>query len=341
MPKVYLPGTRKGNRRTIVRGHIDGRQYEIATDAGNARSALKDWDAFKSAVRQRAQSRRRAPETFREAVKAYKDARPVGKNDARYLDRLCGAWLESLGAEFGDLPIADVQPMHIGTAATVLYPSAKPQTVNRQVYTPAATVLHFAAENGLRDYIVVRKLAEPDPEPRRPARDVAQSLMDATKDRKRALLTLLFYQGWRITETLGLRAEKIDLPGRTFHLYARKSKKWVAVPMHEQSFLALANLKPALPAEGKVFTWGSRQNVYRWLRPLCADLGIAFTPHMARHEFAGALREAGATNRDLVDVGSWTSERSVARYTAAPTEHGRSILARLAGAKPGEGKRSA
>ena len=41
MPSYYPPGTRKGSRFYIVRGRIDGREYEVrtrATDKGGERS---------------------------------------------------------------------------------------------------------------------------------------------------------------------------------------------------------------------------------------------------------------------------------------------------------------
>ena len=107
--------------------------------------------------------------------------------------------------------------------------------------------------------------------------------------------------------------------------------------MHEATFEALASTP--LPRRDRVFPWTDRQLVYKWLRPLCQRLGVAFTPHMARHNFGGLLREAGATNRDLVDLGTWTSEKSTARYQHAAGDHARNVIARLAfgqGHNPGQ-----
>lgn len=330
--RYYPPGTRKRNRWIVARGWVDGRPYEISTRTTNPKAAERAWDEFRAALRQGNADRPRAPRTFRQAVDAWKAARGIGEksNEARYLRRLCDCWVDPPGGPFGDLPVAEVLPLHIGAAASALYPNAQAQTVNRQAFTPAATVLHFAAENGLRDYIVVRKRKEPRTASRRPDPGARGKLIAGSDGRERLFLTLLFFQGWRVTETLGLLAERIDMAARTVELYVRKSRAWKQIPLHPESFLALANLPGGLPPRGRVFApWRDRHDVYDWLRPLCAGLGVTFTPHMARHEFAGLLRQAGAVDRDLVDVGSWTSERSVARYSAAPTDHARAVLTRL------------
>lgn len=332
MPKVYPPGTRKKgkyvNRKWVVKGHFDGESHEIATDAKNARGAVNAWDAFKSEYRKGAKSRPRAAETFRSVAVSYKATRRVSRNEERYLDKLCEVWIDGEDQPLGDILIGDVKPMHLGAAAARLHPNSKPQTINRQVYTPAASVLHFAEENGLRPYLVVKKLREPDSAPRRPAKIARATLIGATTGKQRAFLTLLFYQGWRVTETLGLLAERVKLKERTFELYVRKAQTWKPIPMQEASFEVLANL--GLPDAGRVFAeWRDRHDVYDWLGPLCEELEIAFTPHQARWEFAGALREKRATNRDIMDLGTWTSEKSVARYTEAPLDHTRALLSSI------------
>jgi integrase len=321
MPTIYRPGTRKGNRTFIVRGSIDGRQREIATDATNARDAARAWDRFAAAIRQRRQTAR----TFAALADAWMLARQASANDQRYVERLKAAWLASTGDTFGALPVAAVRPMHIDEAARTLYPHGAAATKNRQVYAPAAAILHYAAENGLRDYIVVRKLREPEPAARRPLPGTAKLLLGNTEGVERALLTVLFYQGWRISETLGLEWQRVDLRGRTLSLYVAKARRQKSVAMHPAVRRALA---PLVRPDGFVFPWRTRSGVYKWLRPLCARLGIVFTPHMARHDFGSALEEAGATARDLVDVGSWTSEKSTARYRHAGDAHKRRILER-------------
>jgi integrase len=329
MVKLYRPGTRKGNRTWIARGHVAGRQYEIATGARNAAAARQAWERFAAAVRQDRVARP-GPLTFAEVAEAYRLARRPSRNERRYIARL--------EAELGARAIAELRPIDIAEAAARLYPEARNETRNRQAYAPAAAILHFAAESGLRDYLVIRKLPEREPEARRPAAGVPEILLANTAGAERRLLVFLLHQGWRVTETLSLDWRHVDLAGRTLAVYIAKSGRWKAVAMHDATLEALAAAQG--PRAGRVFPWRNRHQVYRWLKPLCRRLGVRFTPHMARHSFGGALREAGATPRDLVDLSTWISEKSTARYQHAGADHARRVIARLAfggpGDKPGE-----
>ena len=326
MVKFYPPGTRKGNRTYVARGYVGGRQYEVVTDAKNARTAQKYWSVFRDEVlsdaqKRRGESRRGTPKTFGDAIDRYKESQSPSKTDEKYLDII------NTDAIAGEL-LDDVRSADVSALANKLYPNGKASTKNRSIVAPCAAVLHFAAANEWVSYRVVSRFKEPEPEPRRPANQVRGLLLGNTVSVKRALLTVLFFQGWRITESLGLRWEHINWEEQSVALYVSKSRKWQFLPLHDEVFAVLTELHDGQET-GCVFPWRTRSGVYKWLRPLCKKLGVTFTPHMARHEFGGRLREKGATNRDLVDVGSWTSERSTARYTSAGSSHARSIIGRL------------
>lgn len=315
MVQIYRPGQRKGNRTCVVRGYADGRQHEITTDTTDPRRAVTAWNRFAREIGQRPKPRCGTPQTFGEVADAYMDAMDSGRNERRYI--------KNLKSEIGSVPIGDVRLMDIQATANALYPGCANETKNRQAYTPAASVLHWACENELRDYIVVRKLPEKKPKTKAPKQQVRDLLLANAAGRERLLLTILFYQGWRITESLGLRAEHVDLQRQQLTLYVSKSRAWKTVPMHPATFEALANA--GLPEAGTVFTWGDRHAVYRWLRPLCKRLNVEFTPHMARHDFGTKIRDAS----DLVAVGSWTSEKSTQRYVGTSQERIRLAFAKL------------
>ena len=309
-----LPKLRLG-RRLAVRGYVDGKQREIATDTTDPRRARSAWNRFAREIGQSEKPGRRTPQTFGEVAAAYMDAMTSSRNERRYIENLKG--------EIGSLAIGDVRLMDIQVAANTLYSGCANETKNRQAYTPAASILHWAGENELRDYIVIRKLPEKKPETRAPKPHVRDLLLANLENRERLLLTILFFQGWRITESLGLRAEHIDLHRRELTLYVSKSRAWKTIPMHPATFEALAIA--GLPEAGKVFPWRDRHAVYPWLRPLCKRLKIEFTPHMARHDFGTKIRDAS----DLVAVGSWTSEKSTQRYVGTPQERIKLVFAKL------------
>lgn len=153
-------------------------------------------------------------------------------------------------------------------------------------------------------------------------------MLAATKDHEHVFLAVLSGQGWRVSEAPGLDWEHgVDLRHQVLGLYVGKARRWKTVPMHDLVFEALASLPG--DRKGKVFPWRNRFAVYRRLAPLKNQLGVTFTPHMARHEFGGQLRERSAVNRDLLDVCTWTNPKSVERYTYAGGEHAREVLARL------------
>lgn len=324
MVKLYAPGTRKGNRTYIARGYVAGQQFEINTHATNARAAQRAWLEFRTkafADRKGREPRRGAPTLFADAIAEYIAARRPSARDQAFLARISSDTLANMRLE-------DVRPVDIQTAANRLYPNNATSTRNRAVIVPGAAVLHFANRNEWIPYRVVEKFREPEPEARRPAESVRDQVIANAEGSKRLLLLCLFFQGWRITEALGLRWDKVDLTAATVQLYVSKSRKWQSLPLHDEFRAALANASHD-SSEVYVFPWRTRSGVYKWLRPLRNRLGVRFTPHMARHDFGGRLRELGATGRDLVDVGSWTSERSVARYMSASSEHGRAIMRRL------------
>lgn len=324
--KLYPPGTRKGNRVYYAVGRVLGVQVERALDTTNARTAEQRAKALEHAVRAEVERQRREaaveagrPATFRDVAADYQTTRGIdGGNEAYYLARLCDV--------LGDMPVAEVTQADIERAAFRLYPDHKAATRNRQAFTPAARVLHWAAESGLRDYLRVRKLREEKPRSRRPAAGAIESVIAETDGAERLLLTVLWGQGWRITETLAMTWEdNVRLADQEFDMYVRKAKAWKVVQMQADVLEALAAV-PEAERTGRLFPWSDRFAVYRWLRPLCRRLGVRFTPHMARHEFASSLNAVGATNASIAAAGSWTSVRSVERYTEVDREEVRDTL---------------
>lgn len=329
--KLYPPGTRKGNKCYLAIGRIFGRQYEINTHQTNARLARQFAVAFEKAVRDERErgdaaaalegEPEPAPATFRQVADDYLAAKGISDGNEKY-------YVDRLATEIGHLPIADVTTADIARAARALYPEHAAATLNRQAYTPAAAVLHWAAEAGLRDYLRVRKLREDRPKSRRPQPGAIEALIAASEGRQRLLLLILWGQGWRISEALRLTwDEHIRLVDQEFDLHVTKARRWKVIQMHPDVFEALAAI-PQAERTGRLFRWHDRFAVYRWLRPLCREVGVTFTPHMARHAFASDLNAAGATAADLTNAGSWTSPKSTARYTEVDRGHARATLAK-------------
>ncbi len=65
------------------------------------------------------------------------------------------------------------------------------------------------------------------------------------------------------------------------------------------------------------------------LSALCRRLGLAFTPHVARHSFATWLVDAGVNLRDVMDAGGWSDHKSVFRYAGSNVERVRKAVNQL------------
>ena len=125
--------------------------------------------------------------------------------------------------------------MHLAEAANVLYRGLTNETKNRKVYAPAAAVLHYAAKNDLCPYLVVEKLPEKKPLTRRIPVDNMFALIDATEGYQELFLTAIYHQGWRITETLKVEWERINLEIGEVEIWINKSKTWKRIVLHPET----------------------------------------------------------------------------------------------------------
>lgn len=334
--RLYLPGERVSrkagreyrNKYCIAKGSIRGREYEFACldDNGEKTTDPKAARRFIQRFIEKVESAppaARQPKTFRDATDIYKSINRVSRNTERYLDKLNDCWIDHRETVFGALALADITNADIGVAAATLYPAAQNETKNRQAYVPAAAVMHFAHDSKWCPYLVVRKLKEKTPRTRRPAPGAIDTLVDETDGIQRLFLKMMKYQGWRVTETISLQWDRIDLVNSRFELWIPKSNAWKYVPMHPQVRDELVAIRKK-DRTGRLFPWMHRSGVYKWLRPLCARLEIEFTPHMARHGW-GADR-GSFTDRELLSANTWTNEKSVKRYVDIDEARSRDVL---------------
>jgi hypothetical protein len=333
--KLIAPGKRKGNRVYLIRGRYRGRQYESSTGTTDKEDARQYRREFIQRLKRGADAGE--PRTFAEAAIQYVAGRGVSVAEERYVNKLSacrrpdrGKNRMSFGGKrtFGEIRLDEIKPVHIAQAANLLYPGCLNETKNRQAYTPAASVVHFANQQDWCPYIVVRRLEEREPETRKPTERARQILLSETEGELNRLMVVLFYQGWRITETLtGTSWERTSLKDMEFEIWINKARRWKKVAMHPESFGALVGENDKT---GRLFkTFKSRWDVYKALKPILREHEISFTPHMARHWFGTTLGNLGSTNLEIANAGTWTSENTVSRYTNAGMEKARETINRL------------
>jgi len=333
---LVAPGTRKNNRYWLIYGRYDGRVREVSTkttDKAQAKRILRDYE------RELARSEALPPKpgdavTFADAARAYAAFRGLDldnpqaqhgrrREDAVGINRLIGI----LGRE----PIGTITHAHLVAAANRLYQGKSAATKNREVLRPAAAILHYASEQGWCAWLRVKLYKEPKPATRAVATEAAATLIEAAPEGQRRLLLLwLFSQGTRISETLAVRWDNIDLAAATVRMHIAKTGEWRTFPLAAELVAALAAI-PAAERHGRLFpTWTQKTAVYRWLRPLAAAAGVKFTPHMARHSLGTWLNASGAGLKTIMAALGHADVKSSARYQAADIELVRAATARLA-----------
>lgn len=319
--KLIPPGQRRGNPFYLLRGSVDSRELEVSTKTADAKAARR----FKAQLeRALAQDRLPGPgETlsFARAAELYIDWRDPSHADRRRLARL--------GAVIGRRMVADIRQVDLVEAANLIAPDKSPATKNREVMRPAATVLHYAATNGFCQWLRIALFREPRPKTRAVSLEIAATLVQAAPEGPRRLFMLWsFRQGTRISDTLRVEWSQIDLPRQTVRLKIGKIDRWAEYPLHPEVFEVLAAL-PAGERRGRLFPWGQKTGVYTWLRPLTRQLGIEFTPHMARHSLGTWLNESGAGLRTIMAALGHADAKSSIRYQDADVEIVRAATQKL------------
>lgn len=324
MPLALIkPGRRKANRYYLIRGTVDGRRIEVSTKTTDEALAR----AFKTRLlREIAESRLpRSTDrvSFARAARFYIEFRNPGDDDLR---RIAGAV-----RELGDRPVGDIGQADIVRAADNLKPMGSPATRNREVVRPVAAILHYAARNGWCGWKRVSPFREPKPRTRATSEAVAMGLIAATEGDKRLLLLWLFKQGDRISDPLKLRWEHVDLGRGTVTYVMGKTGAERHVPLDDEVVVELANVEVQ---QGWLFPWRTRSGVYKWLRPLTRELGIAFTPHMARHSVGKWMNDEGAGLRTIMEKLGHADPKSSLRYQAGDIEVVRAATRKLPSLSP-------
>jgi integrase len=120
-------------------------------------------------------------------------------------------FIKPLLDHFGGKPLSEIGQAEIDRAARLLYPGAKPATVNRQVYTPVSAILRHAHKRGLCDLSELERPKQPKGKVRWLRPEEAERLIAACSPHMKPLVAFLFYTGARVSEALYLHWRDVDL----------------------------------------------------------------------------------------------------------------------------------
>lgn len=319
MPYKLQPPGKRGPS-WYVRGSDGGGSFEVATNKETRLSAAR----WVEEVYLPGRARERVPGAgatvgFSEAAKAYKAFSNPSKDDERLIDRVA--------RHFGNADCRTITHAQLIAAAAELKPLARDSTKNRKVITPAAAVLHYAADQKWCDYQRIRKLWESRKSSRAPASDDTMALLVANAEKvytkpnspaadrngpyKRLLFAMLYETGLRISDLLRLAWPGIDLAGGRVSVRIAKTDDIASLEVSPVIVAMMANLPTR---SGRLFPWATRSGVYHWLKDLCRELGVHYTPHLSRHAMATAAQAAGMSDKAAAELGVWADPRSLHRY---------------------------
>ncbi len=317
MPTYYKPGNRKNNTTYVVRGYVNGRQYEITTNASHKRGAKSEWESFKAEVKER--NLVQPIGTFSDALAHYE---ATGQRSEAQM-----GFARKIEKEIGSVFLETIRPGHIRSLAKQIYPDRKASTWNRQVVRVASAIINNAADDDGCPQIRIKAFKGTEVAKKHPRVGAGELLLSNTEGLKRVYIGALHFQGLRPSDALSIRWDNIDLKGKTFQTVVPKSKRLKRIVMDEDFWLLLANV-PDEDHYGKLFPWANRSSIYSWLNPLCEVLGVDFSARKSRHKFASDLVAEGGSAFDLVNTGSWTDERSVKPYVTLQEKRAGEMLKR-------------
>lgn len=348
-----VPPGRRRNKFWLVYGRLNGRLVEKSTgtlDKKEARGVLRRVERGEILTGPAAKSGNIVPitakkpgtakkpvaakgdeMTFGQAVRAYAAGGrkrggavdidcPAGESDRQEAKRL-----KRLIEKLGDRALASLCQHDFDRLAQRTYPRGAASTKNREIMRSASAVIHYAAKNRWTALWQVELFREQAPGDRWVSVEEAVTLINgAGEPQQRLFLRWLFATGMRVDDVLkrvvwpdpALPGERvgIDLEGRLVRWRIAKTDQFATVPLTDEA-LALLEAIPAAERRGRLFPWGSQQNVNRWLHPLRERTGVFFTPHMARHSVGNWLDELGANTRDIARALGQRSLKSAERYT--------------------------
>lgn len=311
MPLKLVPPRAGKSPYWSVRGHHLGAYLDRSTKTADRATAARFLKAWKEDLERGALARPGEP-TFLDAAVNYIAA--TG-NDA---------FLQPVTEHLGRRPLREINQQVIDQAAIALYPTASPQTRNRQLYTPVSAVLKHAGQDwkirrpkGWRGSKRTSWMEPPQ------AFRLLAAARDVDKEFEIFLIVLL-YTGLRLSEATGLTTDRLNLQESFAYIPRTKNDQPRPVFLPPVAVAALASHPRGLERRYKD---GRGEKVFRFIKcgrlytlmgkakkAAGADLGFV-TFHVLRHTWATWMRRyAGLDLQGLVATEAWSDPASAARY---------------------------
>lgn len=333
MSLKLVPG-RHGSPNYYIRGTFRGVRIDKSTGVGKKAEAAEVLAAFNRDLLNESLHGPAANRTFGDAALSYLEHGGERTH------------LVPLIEHFGERPLSRIGPNEVQAAAKKLSKrpggmTLKPSTINRQIHTPLAAVLHHAAGLGWCPKPVISRPKQPKGRTRFITRGEAERLISVASPHLKPIIIFMLSTGARVSETLYLDWADVDLDAKRAVFWLTKNGENRGVRLHDR---VVEQLRLMPHREGMVFRRhdgrpyahrngeGGGQLKTSWAT-MCKRAEIKdFTPHTCRHSWASwVYAETGRMN-DLMELGGWKSEKMVMRYAHSNPDH----LASTAGAVWGD-----
>lgn len=310
---------RKNSPYWIARGTINGNRVEVSTKCtskAEARRAILEITARYSANQIGAKGL-----TYDQATQLFIENKPKAR------------FYELPLSYFNNTPVSEIGNAAMREAARDLYPNATPATVNRQLYAPVSAVINYAAGDDLCAPVKFRKPEGASGNKRthfvmpEAANLIIEKLALSRNGYLPALVTLLFGQGLRVSEALGIDGKAdIFLDERIIVLRDPKNGCERQLTLIPRVVAALSTL-PTIGEAGPIFrksdgmpyplgnnSGGQIKSPFRRAVELAGVDPRLVTPHTCRHSWATWFYAQTKDPLALQNAGGWLSNEWQ-RYT--------------------------
>lgn len=237
-------------------------------------------------------------------------------------------YLSKINETLGPVPLSEITQHLIDRAAREAYKGYKKgdsgqvrrysnATIKRQFYTPLASILHYAHDIGWMSYFRVKMPKVERPPPQWADRKWFEKFFKEATPELAAITTFLAGTGCRISETLSLKPQNVDLEEKWAYVRTTKNKEPRMVYLSDAVVEAI---RPYIEkGEKTVFSsYKSRHNVNNDLARTCKRAGIEYlsSHKVGSHTFATNLAlYANMDSKALTETGRWKDPKSTHHYT--------------------------
>ena len=315
MPLKKYRRTPRGN--WYLRGTVAGQSIHESTGTGSATEAEAVRFRREKELRERHAFGRQATLTFAEAALAYMDA----GGEFRFLARI----LEHFGP---DTLLAEIDNAKVNEVAAALYPTAAPDTINRQLITPISAVLNMAVDEGLAEPRKLKRRKGGKARTRWLTPEEAERLIRAAADLHPHILPAIGFMlgaGCRASEALAI--DMANFYPATVEAWLPDTKnghpRMVQMPSRALELIMAEPLPDAgaicRTPKGKAYV--QRENGGGQISAAFAACVLAarldpeeVTPHVLRHTWATWFYAQTKDFGGLIDIGGWRKTDMAMRY---------------------------